>query len=97
MLYYASFEGVSSEIMEFTTEEARDNWVSFKDDFSVDFDIKKGDGDFERRKVTDLGEVVALLNDNRVCRLVDEFVPDMVVYYIPVTYGIVDLEPAKIT
>lgn len=97
MLYYASFEGVTSEIMEFTTEEARDNWVSYKDEFSLDLDIQKRDGDFERRKVTDLGEVVALLNDIRVHRSVDEFTPGMVIYYIPATYGIVDLEPAKIS
>lgn len=98
MLYYATYEDFSNYIIEFTTREARDEWVNYEDAVSKMYEISEETYCISKRKaVTNIRKVLALLNDPRVSRYTDEDDPDMIIYFIPVEYHVEELPPLKIS
>lgn len=52
-LYYATYKGIGeSEIVEFLTEQERDDWVEFKDELSRSLNITKQNCTFDRKSLS---------------------------------------------
>ena len=53
MPYYATHAETHDEIAIFNTEEERDAWVNYEDQFSIDFNADPEDQIFHREKITE--------------------------------------------
>lgn len=62
MFFFAKFKENNNEIIIFKTQEERDDWVNFKDDFSKDMGTKPENAVFQRMAITN-ERAVALAGD----------------------------------
>lgn len=51
--YYAAQNGINNELMVFDSKEKRDRWVSYQDDFSICFELKKEEDLNKRRSISE--------------------------------------------
>lgn len=76
-MYYATFKGIGkSDIAEFKTKQDRDNWVNFKDSYSLAFGTTKENATFQRYELTDEKELSKVVNDKNIERVVDTYNPN---------------------
>lgn len=60
--YYAVRNGVNNELMVFDSKEKRDKWVSYQDDFSICFELRKEE-DLNKRRAISEGEAIRLAGE----------------------------------
>lgn len=54
-MFYATFKGTGiADILEFETEEQRNDWVDFKDPFSALLNKNKNNSAFQRKQMTEV-------------------------------------------
>lgn len=71
-MYYATYKNVGrSDIAVFETEKARDEWVDFKDEFSVMFGTTKETATFERVAITNQKEIESVVNNPAYLKITD--------------------------
>ena len=51
--YYAASKGINNELMVFDSKEKRDKWVSYQDDFSICFELRKEEDLNKRRAISE--------------------------------------------
>lgn len=51
--FYAAENGINNELMVFDSKEKRDRWVSYQDDFSICFELRKEEGLNKRRAISE--------------------------------------------
>lgn len=57
-MYYATYKGIGiSDITAFESEQERNEWVEFKDDFSLLCGVTKENSTFERQILTNKREI----------------------------------------
>ena len=72
-MYYATYKNVGeSDIAVFKTRTDRDNWVNFKDPYSVALGVKPEDCTFERMAIED-SQVSSRIKN--MVHMLDEFNP----------------------
>jgi hypothetical protein len=72
-MFYAKFREIeNSDIAEFQTEQERDEWVNFQDEFSRDFGTTLDNCVFEREKLTDEKEIKSVIEDKNILTAQDE-------------------------
>lgn len=75
-MFYAKFKGIeNSDVAEFQTEQERDEWVNFQDEFSRDFNTTSDNCVFEREKLTDEEVIHSVVNNVNIQITQDEFLP----------------------
>ena len=75
-MYYATFKGIKKgDIAEFRTKQERDDWVNFKDDFSVFVDNAPDNCVFERMALEDEDVINSVVNDKTMPTIQDDFLP----------------------
>lgn len=79
MKYYAKFKLKVSDIAEFKTKQERDEWVNFKDKWSVDLEITPENCTFEREALPDNTKIEDLIEPTTK-RVIDEDSPNIVWY-----------------
>lgn len=52
-MYYAKFQEIEDEVIAFQTEQERNDFVNFKDEFSVGYEITKDESTFQRESLTE--------------------------------------------
>jgi hypothetical protein len=73
-MFYAKFRGIeNSDVAEFQTEQQRDEWVNFQDEFSRDFDTTVDNCVFGREKLTNENEIKNIILSKNVLTEPDEF------------------------
>lgn len=73
-MYYATFNGIGiSDIAVFETEQDRDNWVNFKDDFSSVFGVTKENATFKRKILTNKKEIENVTSNKNIKRVEDTY------------------------
>lgn len=76
-MYYATYKGIgSSDITCFESEQDRDNWVEFKDEFSLSYEVTKENAVFERKVFKDKKEISKIVNNKAIKKIADEFNPN---------------------
>ena len=74
--YYATFKGINhSDIAEFDTKRDRDNWVNFKDPFSISVGNTPEDCIYERMALDDPRIINKVIKNRNIHTVQDEFVP----------------------
>lgn len=82
-MFYAKFRGIkNSDIAEFKTEQERDEWVNFQDEFSRDFGTTLDNCVFEREKLTNENEIKNIILSKNVLTEPDEFLPYITWYVL---------------
>lgn len=77
-MYYATFKGIKKgDIAEFNTKQERDNWVNFKDDFSVFVDNAPDNCVFERMALDDEDVINSVINDKAIPTQQDDFLSNV--------------------
>ncbi|MBQ2395670.1 MAG: hypothetical protein II304_01340 [Bacteroidales bacterium] len=75
-MYYATFKGIKNgDIVEFKTKIERDNWVNFKDPFSVSVGNTAEDCTYERTTFENKRIIQCVLNNKNIPTVYDELVP----------------------
>ncbi len=60
--YYAASKGINNELMVFDSKEKRDKWVSYQDDFSICFELRKEE-DLNKRRAISEREAIRLAGE----------------------------------
>lgn len=72
-MFYAKFKGIeNSDVAEFQTEQERDEWVNFQDEFSCDFGTTLDNCVFKRDKLTNEKEIKSVIDDKNIPTAQDE-------------------------
>lgn len=72
-MFYAKFREIeNSDVAEFQTEQERDKWVNFQDEFSRDFGTTLDNCVFKREKLTDEKEIKSVIEDKNIPTAQDE-------------------------
>jgi hypothetical protein len=75
-MFYAKFKGIeNSDVAEFQTEQQRDEWVNFQDEFSRDFDTTVDNCVFGREKLTNEDEIKSVVENKNIPTAQDEILP----------------------
>jgi hypothetical protein len=75
-MYYATFKGIKNgDIVEFKTKIERDNWVNFKDPFSVSIGSTPEDCTYERDILNNIKIIKKVINNKNIPVVYDECVP----------------------
>lgn len=76
-MYYASYKGIgNTDIAEFVSEYDRNNWVNFKDEFSLFFGVTKENSTFERQILTNKREIAKAINNKKIKKIADTYNPN---------------------
>lgn len=80
-MYYATYKGIGeSDVTAFETQEERDKWVNFQDQFSVDFHTTPENCVFEREALTDESIINAVITDETIPKVEDQYNPNQIWY-----------------
>lgn len=60
--FYAAQNGINNELMVFDSKEKRDRWVSYQDDFSICFELRKEE-DLNKRRAISEREAIRLAGE----------------------------------
>jgi hypothetical protein len=72
-MFYAKFREIeNSDIAEFQTEQERDEWVNFQDEFSRDFGTTLDNCVFKREKLIDEKEIKSVIENKSIPTAQDE-------------------------
>lgn len=75
-MFYGIFVGIeNSDVAEFSTEQERDEWVNFQDEFSRDFGTTLENCVFERAALTDQKIIDSVVNNPHIQAAQDEILP----------------------
>lgn len=75
-MFYAKFREIeNSDVAEFQTEQQRDEWVNFQDEFSRDFDTTVDNCVFGREKLTNEDEIKSVVENKNIPTVQDEILP----------------------
>lgn len=75
-MFYAKFRRIkNSDVAEFQTEQQRDEWVNFQDEFSRDFDTTVDNCVFGREKLTNENEIKSVVENKNIPTAQDEILP----------------------
>lgn len=75
-MYYATYKGIGiSDVTAFELEQDRDDWVEFKDYFSLFYGVTKESSTFERQILTNKKEIVRVVNNKRIKKIADTYNP----------------------
>lgn len=73
-MYYATYKGIGiSDITAFESEQERNDWVEFKDDFSLLCGVTKENSTFERQILTNKREIERVVNNKKIKKIVDTY------------------------
>lgn len=75
-MYYATYKGIGiSDITAFESEQERNDWVEFKDDFSLLCGVTKENSTFERQILTNKREIERVVNNKKIKKIIDTYNP----------------------
>lgn len=75
-MYYATYKGIGiSDITAFESEQERNDWVEFKDDFSLLCGVTKENSTFERQILTNKREIERVVNNKKIQKIIDTYNP----------------------
>lgn len=75
-MYYATYKGIGmSDITAFESEQERNDWVEFKDDFSLLCGATKENSTFERQILTNKREIERVINNKKIKKIIDTYNP----------------------
>lgn len=76
--YYATFKGIkNSDISEFKTEQERDDWVNFRDPFSIYVGNTPENCIFERMELNDESTIDSVVKNKNIPTVQDESLPEV--------------------
>lgn len=75
-MYYATYKGIGiSDVTAFESEQERNDWVEFKDDFSLLCGVTKENSTFERQILTNKREIERVVNNKKIKKISDTYNP----------------------
>lgn len=75
-MYYATYKGIGiSDVTAFESEQERNDWVEFKDDFSLLCGVTKENSTFERQILTNKREIERVVNNQKIKKIADTYNP----------------------
>ena len=75
-MYYATYKGIGlSDVTVFESEQERNNWVDYKDDFSLLCGVTKENSTFERQILSDKREIEKVVNNKKIKKIIDTYNP----------------------
>lgn len=75
-MYYATYKGIGiSDVAAFESEQERNDWVEFKDDFSLLCGVTKENSTFERQILTNKREIERVVNNKKIKKIADTYNP----------------------
>lgn len=76
-MFYATYKGIgNSDVAEFMTEQERNDWVNFTDEYSKVFGITKENATFERKSLTDKKTIAKIIDNKNIKKVVDVYNPN---------------------
>lgn len=81
--FYARFKETKEEIIAFPTEQQRDNWVNFQDEFSRVFNNTAENATFQRMALTENQARYIIKNLGLVKTTIRDFPGETVTLFVP--------------